>query len=507
MAAHVVAEATSISVSGRRGAMSTHASQRHPGVALGVIVTVQLMVVLDATVVNIALPSIQTGLHFSTAGLSWVINAYTLAFGGLLLLGGRAGDVFGRRQMFLGGIALFTVASLAGGLATSASWLVIARAVQGVGAAAAAPSALALLATNFAEGPERNRALGIFAGVSSGGASVGLILGGALTAFSWRWVLFINVPVGVAVLLLAPRFLQNSERHRARIDYLGALTSILGMGGLVYGLIRVGSAGWGDPLALGSLVAGLVIMAVFVGIETVAEVPIVPLRLFRNRTRAGAYALMFLLPSAMFGLFFYLTQFLQEARGYSALRTGIAFLPMTLLIFTVSRFAPRVLPRLGARRMLTFGLTLTAVGMAGLTTLNQTSPYLTRVLAPLILIGIGIGSSFMPITTTILAGVQRRDSGAASSLLQAMQQVGGTLGLAALVTVFGLATHHAHATGGAEHLALPLLARGVRAAFAMAAVLAAIGLLVASFVLRPHVSTPEVLTAAEAETESTVEMV
>jgi EmrB/QacA subfamily drug resistance transporter len=486
---------------------TTHASQRHPAVALGVIVTVQMMVVLDATVVNIALPSIQSGLHFSTAGLSWVINAYTLAFGGLLLLGGRAGDVFGRRQMFMAGIALFTVASLAGGLATSASWLVIARAVQGIGAAAAAPSALALLATNFAEGPERNRALGVFAGVSSGGASVGLILGGALTGFSWRWVLFINVPVGIVVLFLAPRFLQNSERNRGRIDYTGAATSVVGMAALVYGLIRSGSAGWGDATALISLGAGIVIMAAFVYFETQAETPIVPLRLFKNRTRAGAYALMLLLPSAMFGLFFYLTQYLQEAYGYSALRTGVAFLPMTLLIFTASRFSPRMLPVFGARRLLIVGLTLTTAGMFWLTTLTQQNAYVSHVLGPLMLIGLGIGLSFMPITTTILAGVARQDSGAASSLLQAMQQVGGTLGLAALVTVFGVATHHAHAPVGAEHLALPLRSHGVRAGFGAAGILAAIGIAVAVLVLRPQKPSDMDIEAADLTAESIIEMV
>lgn len=478
--------------------MSSHASQRHPAIALGVIVTVQLMVVLDATVVNISLPAIQTGLHFSTAGLSWVIDAYTLAFGGLLLVGGRAGDVFGRRQMFLAGIALFTVSSLVGGLSQSAGMLVAARVVQGIGAAAAAPSALALLATNFAEGPERNRALGIFAAVSSGGASVGLILGGALTGFSWRWVLFINVPVGIAVLFLAPRFLQNSDRNRGRIDYPGAVTSVVGMGSLVYGLIRSGSAGWGDPVALGALGFGAAVMAVFLLLETRADTPIVPLRLLRNRTRAGAYVLMLLLPSAMFGVFFYLTQFMQEARGYSALRTGVAFLPLTVLIFTASRFAPRILPIVGARRMLAVGLSLTTVGMLGLTTITEHSAYATHVLWPLMLLGVGIGTSFMPITTTILAGVERSDSGAASSLLQAMQQVGGTVGLAALVTVFGVATHHAQVPAGAQHLALPLLAHGVRIDFLTAAIFAAIGLAVAVLVLRTVA--PPALEAEEATT-------
>jgi EmrB/QacA subfamily drug resistance transporter len=484
-------------------------SNRRPAVVLGLIVTVQLMVVLDATVVNIALPSIQTGLHFSTAGLSWVINAYTLAFGGLLLLGGRAGDVFGRRQMFIGGLAVFTLASLAGGLATSATWLVTARAIQGIGAAAAAPSALALIATNFAEGHERNRALGVFAAVSSGGASVGLILGGALTGLSWRWVLFINVPVGLLAMALAPRYLQDSDRNRGPVDYVGAVASVLGMGSLVYGLIRSGSAGWGDPTAIGTLIAGAVIMVGFLVYEGQAPTPIVPLRLFKNRNRAGAYALMLLLPSAMFGLFFYLTQFLQEAKGYSALRTGIAFLPLTLLIFTSSRLAPRILPRVGARRMLLFGLGTMSIGMLGLTRLTPQAPYGTHVLLPLLLIGLGIGASFMPITVTILAGVQRQDSGAASSLLQAMQQVGGTLGLATLVTVFGVATHHAKVAAGAQHLALPVFAHGVRVDFATSVILAVIGLGVAAFVLRstPKAPTDGTLEDADLTAESIVEMV
>jgi EmrB/QacA subfamily drug resistance transporter len=487
--------------------MSTLSPNRRAAVVLGLIVTVQLMVVLDATVVNIALPSIQSGLHFSTAGLSWVINAYTLAFGGLLLLGGRAGDVFGRRQMFIGGLAVFTLASLAGGLATDAAWLVTARAVQGIGAAAAAPSALALIATNFAEGPERNRALGVFAAVSSGGASVGLILGGALTGLSWRWVLFINVPVGLLAMTLAPRFLQDSERNCGDVDYVGAVASVAGMGSLVYGLIRSGSAGWGDTTAITSLIVGAVILAGFLVYESRVETPIVPLRLFKDRNRAGAYALMLLLPSAMFGLFFYLTQYLQEGYGYSAFKTGLAFLPLTVLIFTASRLAPRILPRIGARPMLVFGLSLTVLGMLWLTQIGQNTSYATHVLGPLLLVGLGIGSSFMPITVTILAGVQRQDSGAASSLLQTMQQVGGTLGLAALVTVFGVATHHAKAVAGAEHLAVPLLSHGVRVDFGTAAILAAVGLLVAILVLRPKAPTPTQDREADITAESMVEMV
>lgn len=481
---------------------------RHPGIALMVIVTVQLMVVLDVTVVNIALPGIQTGLHFSPTGLSWVINAYTLAFGGLLLLGGRAGDVFGRRRMFLGGVALFTLASLVGGCSTDAAMLVIARAAQGVGAAAAAPSALALLVASFAEGAPRNRALGVFAAVSSGGASVGLILGGALTAASWRWVLFINLPIGLAVLLVGRRFLASTDRNRGRLDVPGALTSVVGMGAVVYALIRTGSDGWSDPTALVVLATGLVVMAAFVRIETRVGSPIVPLRLFRDRNRSGAYLIMLLLPSAMFGMFFFLTQFLQEAKGYSALRTGVAFLPMTLMIFTASRIVPGWVPRVGARRLLLGGLSLLTAGVAGLTTISAGSGYAAHVLWPMILVGAGVGCSFMPVTATILAGVRREESGAASSLLQTMQQVGGTLGLAVLVTIFGAATHHASVAAGSSHLALPLLSHGVRTAFVASVVFAGVAIAVAALVLRTRPTRRDgLVTEAFDVAESTLEMV
>jgi EmrB/QacA subfamily drug resistance transporter len=447
---------------------------RHTGVSLAVIVTCQLMVVLDATVVFVALPKIQHSLHFSTTGLSWVGNIYSLVFGGLLLLGGRAGDVLGRRRVFVTGIAVFTLASLAGGFAGSAGWLLAARAVQGAGAALAAPSALALIATNFAEGTERNRALSIFSATSSAGASIGLILGGMLTDWaSWRWVLFINVPVGAVVLLLAPRFLDETERHRGRLDLAGALTSVTGMVALVYAFIRAADAGWGDGLTIAAFATGVLLLGAFVAVETRAAQPVVPLRLFADRARAASYLDMLLLAAAMFGMFFFLVQFLQNLAGFSPLRAGLAFLPMTLPLFAVARLAPRLVARFGARPLMLTGLPLIAAGMAWLTRLSATSGYVSGALGPMMLFGVGAGLVFLPLTVTILSGVRREDSGAASGMLQTMQQVGGALGMAVLVSVFGTASHH----GGVVH--------GTDTAFGVATVFAVVALLVSAAFVRP----------------------
>lgn len=446
----------------------------HPGISLAVIVTCQLMVVLDGTVVLVALPNIQRSLHFSATGLSWITNAYSLAFGGLLLLGGRAGDILGRRRVFLAGIALFTLASLFGGFATSAAWLLAGRAAQGVGAAMAAPAALALIAVNFAEGHERNRALSVFSATSSAGASVGLILGGVLTDWvSWRWVLFINVPVGVAVLLLGPVFLQETERHRGRLDVAGALTSVTGMVALVYAFIRAADAGWSDGVALGALAAGVVFLGAFIAVEARAAQPVVPLRLFASRSRAGAYLNMLLLAAAMFGAFFFLVQYLQNSLGMSPIEAGLAFLPLTGLLFAGARMAPRLVPRYGTRRLMLTGLPLIVAGMLWLTRLSPDSEYLTGALPPMLLFGLGAGLAFLPLTLTILSGVPREDSGAASGVLQTTQQVGGALGMAVLVSIYGSALR----TGGAAH--------AISVAFAAGTVFVALALAVAAFVIRP----------------------
>src|SRR6266702_1022224 len=324
---------------------------------LVVILTGQLMIMLDATIVTIALPKISDSLHFSPTSLSWVQNAYTLTFGGLLLLGARAGDILGRRRMFMVGIGLFTVTSLLGGLAQSSGELLAARAAQGIGAAIAAPSTLALLTSRFTEGPDCLRAFGLYGAVSSGGASVGLVAGGVLTDWlSWRWGLFINVPIGIALILLTPRYLPETPRQPGRFDLAGAVTSTLGMASLVYGFVRAASDGWGDTGTALSFIVGVALLAMFVMVELRAEQPITPLHLFASRQRSASYVARLLLVGGMFGMFFFLTQYLQLVRDYSPLKAGFAFLPMTVALFASVRTVPKLIPRVGGMRFLLSGI-------------------------------------------------------------------------------------------------------------------------------------------------------
>jgi EmrB/QacA subfamily drug resistance transporter len=404
----------------------------------------QLMIILDATVVNIALPHIQTGLHFSATSLSWVMNGYTLTFGGLLLLGGRAGDILGRRRMFLAGIAVFTLASLAGGLATTASQLLAARAVQGVGGALASPAVLALVVSGFPEGKERIRALAIYSAVVTGGSSLGLVLGGMITQWaSWRWVLFINVPIGIAVAVATPLFVTETPRQPGRFDLPGAVTSTVGVAALVYAFIRAASDGWGDHLGIAAFAAGAVLLVAFVLNETRARQPITPLRLFADLGRSGSFVARLLLVAGMFGMFFFLTQFLQDVLGYSPLKTGVAFLPLTAALFAASQFSSRYLHnRVGAKVQMAGGIAASAVGLLLLTRLSEGSSY-PAILLSLLLVGVGNGTAFVPLTATALSGVAPADAGAASGLVNVMQQLGGTLGVAVLVTIFGSSSRHA----------------------------------------------------------------
>ncbi|TVT56842.1 MFS transporter [Amycolatopsis rhizosphaerae] len=432
------------------------------------------MIVLDATVMNVALPRIQADLHFSPTGLSWVINSYTLVFGGLLLLGGRAGDLFGRRRLFIAGVALFTVASLAGGLAGSATLLLAARIVQGLGAAAAGPSTLALLTTTFSEPKARMRALALFSGMSSAGFAVGLILGGLLTEWlSWRSVLFINVPFGIAVVTLALRHLREPERHPARLDLPGAVTGTAAIAALVYGFINAATAGWSDGTTVTSLVIGAVLLAAFLAVEIRTEQPLLPLRLFADRNRAAAYVNFCLGPMAGMSMFFFLSQYLQQVRGMNALATGFAFLPMALLVFTMSRLIPRLLPRFGPKPTALAGTVLMISGLVLLTRLTAESGYFPLLFVAMVLMGLGMGLAFAPLNVIIMATVPSRDAGAAGGVLQTMQQTGATLGLAILVTVFGSATRTAT---GAPH---QILVTGMTAAFVASAIIAGITFAVA----------------------------
>jgi EmrB/QacA subfamily drug resistance transporter len=436
------------------------------------------MVVLDGTIVNIALHQIKQALDFGDANLSWVVNAYSLAFGGALLLGARAGDILGRRRMFLAGIAVFTLASFAGGFAQNSSQLLVARAIQGVGAAFASPSALALLMGLYQDARERTRAVGYYTAVSVGGAAVGLIAGGILTEWaSWRWVFFVNVPIGIAAVLFGRATLTESERHVGRFDIAGAILSTVGISALVYGFVHAASDGWGNSETITAFAVGVVLLGLFLAVEMRAASPITPLRLFANRTRVASYVGRLLLVAAMMGMFFFVSQFTQGVLGYSQLASGIAFLPLTVMVFTSSQLSARYfVHRFGGKRVLLCGFTLSLIGLVLMTQLHENSSYVA-LLAPLLFFGAGNGTAFVPLTTFALDDVPQAEAGAASGLVNVMQQVGGALGLAVLVTVFGTASKNA-----AKHLdpnltpseaARHVFAVAADKAFVMAAILLA----------------------------------
>jgi EmrB/QacA subfamily drug resistance transporter len=449
-------------------------SAAYPRLSLAIIVTCTLMLILDATVMNVALPRIKEDLGFSPTGLAWVMSAYTLSFGGLLLLGGRAGDILGRRRLFLAGVALFTVASLAGGLAPSAGWLLAARAAQGVGAAAAGPNTIALIATTFTDARERIRALALMSAVAGGGFAVGLMLGGVLTELtSWRSVLFINVPFGIAALVLAPRFVPEPARHPARVDIAGAITATAGVASVVYALLHAAEHGWSSAETVAPLAFGIACLAGFVAIEARSPSPLLPLRLFADRNRAAGYISFFLGPAAMMSSYFFLTQFLQNQLGYGAVATGLAFLPMAGGMFGMTRVVPRLLQRVGPKPLTITGSVLIVLGLLWLRGLTPHSGYVTDLLGPMIVLGIGGGLGFVPLNPIIMAGVAPADAGAAGGTLQTMQQIGSTLGLAILVTVFGAAARHG-TPGNATTVHAMTVAFTVGAGFAAVAVLIAL---------------------------------
>ena len=407
------------------------------GIALAVITGAQLMIVLDGTIVNIALPHIQTALGFSQSSLSWVVNAYALALGSLLLLGGRLGDILGRRRMFVVGVLLFAAASLVGGLAVNETMLIASRVVQGAGAAIASPAALALITTTFPAGKPRNRAMGVYAAMSGAGAAVGLILGGALTEIDWRLTFFVNVPVGLAIAFLAPRYLTESPRHEGRFDLVGALTGTAGLVGIVYGLTHAASAaGWSDVVTVGSLVAGAALLTVFVVLERSNPHALLPIRILTDRTRGVSLMSMLLVGAGLFAMFYFLGLFIQQVLGYSPLRSGFAFLPFSFGMVAAAALASNLASRVDPRWISGPGALLATVGMWGFTHLTTTSSYVTGLLPWVLVLSIGLGLTFVPMTLTAVAGVRDEDSGAASAALNTMQQIGGAIGLAALTTVF-----------------------------------------------------------------------
>jgi EmrB/QacA subfamily drug resistance transporter len=406
---------------------------------LGLVCVGQFMVVLDASIVNVALPSIQRDLHFSTSGLQWIVNAYTITFAGFMLLGGRAADLFGRRRMFITGLAIFTASSLLGGMAQDQAWLIAARAVQGLGAAILAPATLTILTASFAEGPARAKALGVWSAVASAGASAGALFGGILTDFlSWRWILFVNVPIGVVALVASRRYLPESraELTHRHLDVAGAVTVTGGLVAIVYGLVNTESHAWGSAAVLLPVAVGVLLLATFFYLQArVSRAPLVPLRIFRSRSVAGGNAVMFMMFGALFGSWYFETLYMQHVLGFSPLQAGLAFLPQTVLIAAGAQVTSRLVSRLGPRPLILTGSLTAAAGLAWLTQITPSSTFTAALLGPYILIGLGMGLTVTPVAVAGTAGVPREDAGLASGLLNTSRTVGASIGLAALATL------------------------------------------------------------------------
>jgi EmrB/QacA subfamily drug resistance transporter len=474
---------------------------KHLGLALLVICGAQLMVVLDATIVNVAIPTIHQALRFSASNLEWLITGYSLTFGGLLLFGGRTGDLYGKRRMFMTGVAVFALSSLLAGLATGDLWLIIARAVQGAGGAIAAPTALSLIATTFPEGPARNRAMGVYAAMSGAGGAVGLLLGGLLTSYlSWRWIFFVNVPIAAVILLLAPRALSESQTTRGRLDVPGAVTVTGGMIALVYGLSNASSHSWGSAGTVIPLGLAGVLLACFILAEARSPEPLMPLRIFANRNRSASYAMMLCIAIGLFTMFFFLTQFLQNVLGFSPVKTGVGFLPMSGGILIAAALASRFVGKIGIRPFLTVGPSLGVIGLAWVSRVTVSSSYLD-VLGPLVVIAVGLGFSFVPLTLTAVSGVKGHETGLASALLNTMQQVGGALGLAVLSTIaISAANSKAASLAGPRGQLTPraiavATTHGYSVAFLVAAAIALAGVVIGILALR----TPRPAQAGTAE--------
>src|SRR4051812_9828615 len=406
--------------------------------ALVLLAAAQFVVVLDASIVNVALPSIGQALHFSQDDLSWVVNAYTLTFGGFLLLGGRMADLIGRRRMFIAGLVLFSGASLAGGLAQSDVWLIAARAVQGLGAALLSPAALSLVTTLFQEGPDRNKAMGVWGAVAGSGGAAGVLLGGMLTEWAgWEWVLFVNVPIGLAAALLSPRLLPESRTEGPRhFDIAGAVTVTLGLSLLVYSLVNANSAGWASLETLALLGVAFALIAGFVYIERRTRAPLVPFPgIFRLRSIRGINITALLIAMALFSMFFFISLYMQQVLGFSPLETGVAYLPLAGGIIVSAGLAAQLVTRFGVKPVLVAGLVLTAVGLIWFSPISVGGSYVGDVLFPSIISAFGLGFAFVPMTVAAVAGVEPHEAGLASGLINTSQQVGGALGLAILAAI------------------------------------------------------------------------
>jgi EmrB/QacA subfamily drug resistance transporter len=459
--------------------------------ALALLAAAQFVVVLDAAIVNVALPSIGTDLDFSQGDLSWVVNAYTLFFGGFLLLGGRMADLIGRRRMFTYGLILFAAASLAGGLASSPGMLIAARAVQGLGAALLSPAALSLVTVMFTEGSERNKAMGVWGAVAGSGGAAGVLLGGILTEYAgWEWVLWVNVPIGLAAAAIAPRLLPESRTHESgTFDIAGAVSVTAGLSLLVYTLVDANNAGWlsGQTLGLGAV--ALALIAVFIVIERVSKAPLVPFSIFRRRTITGINVVAVLIAMALFSMFFFISLYMQQVLGYSAIKAGLSYLPLAGGIIVSAGIASGLVTRFGFKPILIVGLVLTAIGLVWFSQVDVGGSYLGDILFPSVIAAVGLGFAFVPMTIAAVAGVEPHEAGLASGLINTSQQVGGALGLAILASIANSRTDSLMTEAGGAVSALPnALTEGFQIAFIVGAGFAVLGAVLAATLISSQTS-------------------
>ena len=481
--------------------MSPSIAPERKWLALALLAAAQFVVVLDASIVNVALPSIGRDLHFSQDNLSWVINAYTLTFGGFLLLGGRMADLLGRRRLFISGLILFALASLAGGLSTTDTQLIIARAVQGLGAALLSPAALSLVTVIFKEGAERNKALGVWGAVAGSGGAVGVMLGGMLTQWAgWEWVLFVNVPIGIAAAAIAPRLLPESRNEGARhFDFAGAVSVTAGLSILVYALVDAASAGWGSTQTIGLIALSIVLIGAFVVIERTSKAPLVPFPgIFRIRTITGINLTALFIAASLFSMFFFISLYMQQVLGYDALKAGISYLPLAFGIILSAGAASALTTRFGFKPTLITGLLLTAGGLVWFAQVSPDGSYVSDILFPSLLAAVGLGLAFVSMTVAAVSGVETHETGLASGLINTSQQVGGALGLAVLATVANTRTGDVLATGASQAVALT---EGFQRAFMVGAGIAILGSIVGAVLISGKASRAHAEAAQRGEAE------
>jgi EmrB/QacA subfamily drug resistance transporter len=476
-------------------------TQRSKWLALALLAAAQFVVVLDASIVNVALPSIGRALNFSQDNLSWVVNAYTLFFGGFLLLGGRLADRLGRRRMFIAGMVLFALASLGGGLAQSELWLIIARSVQGLGAALVSPAALSIVTTTFTEGAERNKALGVWGAVAGSGGAAGVLLGGVLTKFAgWEWVLFVNTPIGLAAAFLAPRLLLESRDHRSKhFDVAGAVTVTAGLALLVYSLVDANQAGWGSARTIGLGAVALGLLAAFVAIERRSREPLVPFSIFRLQTLRGSNVVALLIGMSLFSMFFFISLYMQQILGYDALKAGLAYLPLAVSIIISAGVASQMVTRLGFKPTLITGMVLITGALLWFSQVSAGGSYLGDVLFPSLLAAVGLGFAFVSVTIGAVAGTTDENAGLASGLINTSQQVGGALGLAILAAVANASTDNS--VGVSRLVALN---DGFRDAFLVGAFFALAGAILAAVLIDSRDSRAAVEAAQRGEAPAAI---